>query len=159
MRFCKHFLCGGPLEQARAEAAGDQRSPLRRVLPSPRTGKVALQGPDEVPAERITRVREPADVPCRRGAGGASPTPTARTERRRGSRAIRESPLRRPDRRFPVSAGDRRSPLRRTASLSSIKPQLFSTSSSILGALVMTSAPSLRRIITSSMRTPNLPGM
>ena len=42
---------------------------------------------------------------------------------------------------------------------SNLKTQLFSTMSSILGALVMTSAPSGRMIITSSMRTPNLPGI
>ena len=34
----------------------------------------------------------------------------------------------------------------------------YSTISSIFGALVITSAPVERRIITSSMRTPNLPG-
>ena len=36
--------------------------------------------------------------------------------------------------------------------------QLFSTISSLFGAFVMTSAPSGRMIMTSSMRTPNLPG-
>ena len=86
--------CHLPQRGRQDGAAGDRLPPLRRVLPSPRTGKVAPQGPDEVPAERIRRFRVSADVSCRRGAGGASPSPAARTERRRRSRALREAPLR-----------------------------------------------------------------
>ena len=40
----------------------------------------------------------------------------------------------------------------------SIRESYYSTISSVLGALVITSAPVERMIITSSMRTPNLPG-
>ena len=48
----------GPAANDEASARGggrDLKRPYGEVLPSPRTGKVALQGPDEVPAKRTSR--------------------------------------------------------------------------------------------------------